>query len=292
MKLTKLSAAIALSLIAASANAALTQTYDPSDSSGNTPINNGAGSSVLLAVNDQANGSANFGKTFLFALPGLTYASFINGTEGANGALSWNLSSHLGALATDTASLKWSVVAGSVLDQTNLTNLNSVSDGYPLTAVAPWGVEVTQANTGNWATGKSLGGYSGVIAQTENGIGTVGGAIDATNNSLSLLGASNNETLAPASGTGAFAYTALLPYEGIIGLGSVGFYAITNQTGLLGGADNNIVTKLGNFSLSTGDVLSYAPATSAVPLPAGAWLFLSGLCGALGLSRKSSRTSA
>ncbi len=294
----KLSAAIALALVAGSANAALTLTYDPSDSSQQTPINNGAGSSILLAVNDQLNGSANFGKTFLLDLSldhsGLTYSSFVNGTQGTSSTLSWNLSNYadFNSIAGDLAHLSWSVVGASVLDQNTLTNLNDVAGGYPLTAVAPWGVVATEQSTAVWSG--NLAGWAGLNEQASVNTDSVGGAISATNVSLTKLNAVSNEVLAPAAGTGAFAYSALFPYEGTIGANSVPFYFVTNQNGLLGdGADTNIVSKLGTFSLNANDVLTYNPVgASSVPVPAGVWLFLSGLCGALGLSRKSSRTKA
>ena len=290
-ELTKIAAAVSLLLAAGSASAAWND--------GSTV---GTPSSVAFQISDNSDSAnANSQKTFILDLAvghaGLNYASFQNGTQGAGSGLSWDLSALGGSLfsgfAPDTADFKWSVVASYKYDGDTGTNVdkNNVGEfGYLFSDPnnAQWGVQTTVHNP---LTDLSQQSSADIQAAADPTFGNVSSWI---NRIIDPAGA-NNAAIASVDKIGGLSfYDSYLSSLGALGgnhsftgASSANFYGITNPNI---NETNNTITQLGTFSLSAGNVLTYAPA--AVPLPAGVWLFLSGLIGVLGFNRKRSVASA
>jgi hypothetical protein len=287
-KFTKIAAAVSLALAAGSASASVTGPQ-AGDSLG----------SILLSLEDNNAASANYKHTFIFDLAldghtGLNYASFINGTQGANGTLSWNLNSiaEFAGFKNDTADLNWSVVGGS--QRSNIAgsanNINPVGVGYA--AIAPWGALVT----GQAATDFAAAGYSKISGQLAS-TGLVGGWYD---NANIFIGANANSVDVAAADSPATTsqYESLFPNIGTLhgttsgflntlGAGTDNFYAITNSIGTAAG-NANTITKLGSFTLdgATNNLTFQSASVAAVPLPGAVWLFASALIGGLGIAKR------
>lgn len=273
--LTKLAAAVSLVLAAGNASASWID--------GNTV---GAPSSVAFQIGSGTN-------TFVLDLAqghtGLNYASFQNGTEGVASGLSWNLGALGGAffsaIAANTANFKWSVISGYQFDAdagTNLdkTNTNSFGATFSDPSNAQWGAQSTAHATTDFVQE----GYSGIQTEVST-TGKIGSWIAALNASYNGGGAPV-ETLA-AEGTSSYydvhlaSLDTLGGNQSFTGAVSADYFGISNNQ--LDGL-NNQITKLGTFSLSANNVLSYSVA--AVPVPAAVWLFGSALLGMLGFTRR------
>ncbi len=273
--LTKLAAAVSLVLAAGNASASWID--------GNTV---GAPSSVAFQIGSGTN-------TFVLDLAqghtGLNYASFQNGTEGVASGLSWNLGALGGAffsaIAANTANFKWSVISGYQFDAdagTNLdkTNTNSFGATFSDPNNAQWGAQSTAHATTDFVQQ----GYSGIKDEVST-TGKIGSWIAALNASYNGGGAPV-EALA-AEGTSSYydvhlaSLDTLGGNQSFTGAVSADYFGISNNQ--LDGL-NNQITKLGTFSLSANNVLSYSVA--AVPVPAAVWLFGSALLGMLGFTRR------
>jgi hypothetical protein len=293
-KITKLAAAMSLALIASNASAALdlSYTYDPEIDSDLGP--SATTSSVLFAAYIADSASSNFGRTFLFDLAldghnGLHYADFVNGTISDT---SWNLNnyaefnSYKAPLAA--GKLNWAVVGASQLDQFNDPSTNQDKTNSAYSSNAQWGVAFTAHGDLNKV---KAGDYSNIV-QEAAGSGAIGGAILTANVSLSQLGLSTNVADTPAAGNGSYNDTQISGIGGLAavgadapitrGVGAADFVYVTNPAFGIGA---NSLTQLGTFHLGADNILSYTAFATPVPLPAGAWLFLSGLLGVLGLKR-------
>jgi hypothetical protein len=279
-KLTKLAVAVSLILAAGNASASWID---------GTTV--GTPSSVAFQIGSGTN-------TFVLDLAqghtGLNYASFQNGTEGVAGGLSWDLGvlggSLFSAIAANTASFKWSVIAGYQVDDTNGTNLDKSGTGAigaPFTDPnnAQWGAQTTAHAT----TDLTTQGYTNIQAEVSN-TGKIGSW-------LALLNAPYNGNGAPveslaAVGTSSYYDTNLADLatlggnQSFIGTQTAKYFGISNNN--LDGLDNQIA-QLGTFSLSSGNILSYSAVgapPAAVPVPAAVWLFGSAMLGMLGFTRR------
>lgn len=279
--LNKLAAAVALTFAAGNAAAALTNTGTY-----------GAPSSILFAASDEVSKNTFILDLALGGHDGLNYRSFTYGTEGTNGALSWDLSSFApfanNGFGSHTANLKWSVLGGYALEVDNLSNLSFNSEstiGLPFTdpTNTEWGALSTGAGAYNFAPQE----YEKINAQLVNGSSISGWF---TNVEVATGGA-NVASIAPINGN-SFYNVKLVGLGTLIdqpdapsktGIGSSDFFRITNGDFSV----NNTITKLGTFSLGANNVLSWNSANVAqVPVPAAAWLFLTGVFGLLGLNRR------
>ncbi len=283
-KTTKIVAAVTLALIAGGASAAIV-----------APTTAGGLGSVLFSLEDNNATSTNYKHSFVLDLAlgnaGLNYSSFVNGTQGANGTLSWDLATipEFSGFASDTADLNWSVVGGS--QRTGVSgsanNIGTGVSGY--NAVAPWGALSTAQDATNF---KLVGNtaISGQLAST----GNIGNwySFNVSNSSATDVApldavTSQYETILPDVGTlgqGSTSSGAL----NTLGVGTDNFYWITNNaTAAISPATTNVTQLLGTFSLSANNVLTFQSANiAAVPLPGAVWLFFSALMGVLGISKR------
>jgi hypothetical protein len=267
----KLSLAILLALVAGNASAAFTDTSTT------------AGSSILFSAIDENTNSANYGATFVFDLAlgdaGLNYNSFVNGTQGTTGTLSWDLSQNAAftAYQADNTQLEWTVIGGAKLASGGTNGVNggvlttdTGSASSFATGVAPL---VSSLSTG------SIGSYfqNVNVALATNSISTNVATFTQGN-------ITNNIT---STNLGSLQTDASSPYANLGGAGNtISFWLIDNGNTSTRNPTNNIVSNIGSFALS-GNTLTYtSAAASAVPLPATVWVFLSGLLGVMGLKRR------
>lgn len=277
--LNKLAAAVALTFAAGNAAAALIGTSTL-----------GAPSSILFAASDEVSKNTFILDLALGGHDGLNYKSFTYGTEGTNGALSWDLSSFApfanNGFGLHTANLKWSVLGGYALDVENASNLSksgAFAEYFADPANTEWGALSTGAGAYNFAP-QELNKINGELV---NGSSISGWFVNVNN----AAGGANVASIAPINGN-SFYNVKLVGLGQLIsqpgapsktGIGASDFFRITN--GDFG--DNNTITKLGTFSLGANNVLSWNSASVAqVPVPAAAWLFLTGVFGLLGLNRR------
>jgi hypothetical protein len=254
MKFKMIAAALAL-VVAGSANAALTT------GSAST------GSSLFIEAWDTVSGVGfvqDLGKTFQSGL-----------VMGQSGSLSFNLdaASFASLLGTDTAgtNLSWRVFASVDLDQPYsgsgiLTTVTTVpasgfrADSAPLSVLQgsmnSHIVDINAVLTGNttFATIPSANvAYGGLVGGSYNGAFTGGNSAK-------------------------------------VGFGAIDFYSYTNDPDTFALVETKLNGGIGGdnkFSLSsTGQLTFDASQASAVPLPAAAWLFGSGLLGLVGIARR------
>jgi len=285
--LNKLAAAVALTLAAGSASAAWID--------GTTP---GAPSSVAFQIDDTVTK-----QTFVLDLAvghtGLNYASFQNGTEGVAAGLSWDLGALGGSLfsgfASHTADFKWSVVASYQGDVNLGSNIDKSGAGT-------FGSYFNDPNNAQWGILSTATGPDQLIQQGSSNIlaeADTTGKVGAWTNRLNASTAANGAPIAsinPIDGTSF--YEKYLSSLGTVGNGpgaptfkgpqSADFYWIT-QTELNDG--DNQISKLGSFTLSANNILTYQ-GVSEVPVPAAVWLFGSALLGMLGFTRRGAKVVA
>jgi hypothetical protein len=270
---TKIAAAVSLALAAGSASAAVTL---PSAGNGL--------SQLLFSLEDNNTASADYKHTFAVDLSlghtGLNYLSFLNGTQGANGTLTWDLNtvSAFSGFASDTASLRWSVVGGN-----QRTNANAATD---------WGALATA----NSAADFPVVNGTNVVRTALTGTGSIGGWYANIN---ANIGANQAVDINPFTATTSLYETKLGDLGGLqdsvglhtVGAGSDNFFRATLATTAAG--DPIQYSQLGSFSLSSGNILTYTAggAPSPVPVPAAVWLFGSALAGFLGISRRNKQAA-
>lgn len=277
-------AAVSLALLAGNASAALTN--------GATL---GAPSSILFAASDLVTKNTFILDLALGGHSGLNYSSFTYGTEGTNGSLSWNLADFNqfvdNGYGSHTARLKWSVLGGYALDTENLNNLSKTGPFANLFADAAnteWGALSTGINANNFAPQE----YTKINGELTN-TGAIGSWFGWVNHPTAANGA-NVASIAPVNGKsfydlhlGGLGQLIFQPgAPSVTGAIAADFFRITN-TDL---EANNQITRLGAFSLSSNNVLTWNSANvSQVPIPAATWLFLSGLMGLVALSKRRSQ---
>lgn len=266
---------MSLALVAGNAAAALT-----------TGTDLGSPGSVVFAIEDTVTNKTFFLDLALGGNTGLNYSSFVNKTGGATGNLSWDLGalggSSFTSFAPNNASFNWSVVGGYGLGPA-AENLTSATD--------PAGTQWGALSTGAGASVFAQQGFDRIQAETSFS-GKIGawpfwlsgpeGALDANVGSINPVGSDSFYSqhladvgqLTDAPGAPSFK-----------GPTAADFFWITNPDF----ADNNTIQKLGTFTLTSGNVLNWKPASvSQVPLPAAVWLFGSSLLGMLGFNRRKS----
>ncbi|WP_347989118.1 hypothetical protein [Methylomonas sp. AM2-LC] len=265
-KLSKITVAMSLALAASTASA------DFISSAG------GNSSSIIFSAIDENTSSANYGATFVYDLAlgdaGLNFSSFVNGTQGTKGTLSWDLSQNaaFSAFAADNSQLQWNVLGGESLNS-GLTNKTAWGALTTLTtpAVATSVAALTLATGSN-----SIPIY---FTNVNNALGvpnTNVGAIAAG----SLTNIANLGSLQNAG--------SIYANEGGVNSNTIALDLIQNSNTATKAslATPNVVTNLGSFTLS-GNTLTFTSASaSAVPLPTSIWMFLSGLVGVLGFKRR------
>jgi hypothetical protein len=287
-KLNTLAVAVSLALAAGNASASLNDgTID------NVP------SSILFAIDDTVSN-----KTFILDLAlgghtGLNYTSFVNGTNGTTGSLSWNLNSFTpytaNGFGANLSTARWSVLGGYKLDDTFL-NFDKTGTFTPFDDPnnAQWGALSTGKNANSFA----LQSYTAIEPVLTNA-GQIGAWLGKVNGPSGANGA-NVASIDPTSATESFYranLTGLGPLTGGDGAGtqngisSADFFWLTNNIGV-DVNDFNTRQKLGTFALNANNQLTWNSSAAAVPLPGAVWLFGSALMAFLGYSRRRSEAFA
>ena len=251
MKIKSIAAAIALSAVSFSANAA----FDIDGADVGPGGGNGSGSVVLTVLNvDGSN------QTSMSIDLGLTVSDFLNNSVAANtdllsGAEETSLVNFLGA---SNGAISWDVVGivnnGSSFDIGFLTTTNGAPGSFNDNDISS-----------NFATMASW-----MDATGGNASGNVSTFADAT---LPGGGADSNHNIS------------FVPQIG--GLGDeLSFDAFLRGFGP--GGDGSAFNALANtFTLSTdGTALTYNASAAVIPLPAAAWVFISAVIGLAGVARR------
>ena len=216
-------------------------------------------SSILFAATDNNPNSANYLHTFYYDLAlgaeSLNSRSFVNGTEGTNGTLTWNFSnvSEFSNYASDIAYLTWSVVGGESKNSTNLTQWGALSTGVAKTDFAKGATAINNSLSPTGAIGSWINSFN-INTNTGDVIGNnVGDKVPNTPStsfyedyfpSLGQLGAAG--TNGPS----------------LDGLGTNNFYWITNPSPT--GSGPSTANLLGTFSLAGNSVLTFQSVNQAI----------------------------
>ena len=222
----------------------------------------------------------DLGTTFaaLKASAGTALSSFVGATNNLVGNTAWSTFTGLGATSLITYGV---YAAGDTTTQANNgvfvtggLNAPAVTTGTtPAGSTTTWGgvigainMHAAEINTGAFTT-------SSVVKGTDQASSGQANSVPDFN---TLWGQSLvNPTAAYGSSNGL--------YYGATHLGSVVARGVTTAgVALLAQSDIKLV---GAFTLA-GNTLSFAPAVSAVPLPAAVWMFGAGLMGVLRLNRR------
>ena len=234
-----------------------------------TPILPGNGpSDVFVVVWNNNSGASGFGDTVVQALTE-TASQVVSG-----GAASFSIDGSLSQLETDlgttsASDLDYAVVAG------NANTLSTLQWGSSLSTIT----NVTTKTQVNNAAG-ALGGWLGNVYNTlPSGSTSNVVAVGASNATLEATAAAS-----PFNSTNGQIFASAFSGTAAAGTSLEFFQAVANNTGKAGGATVSDLQGAWTFNLAT-DSASFAP-PSSVPLPAAAWLLMSGLVGFLGLGRR------
>lgn len=286
--LNKLAAAVALTLVAGSASAAINTSFG-------FATENAVPSSILFSAIDDTTKQTfvlNLALASTSGFTGLNYTDFVTSEEGRLGLssrlsdagdLTWDLSSYAPFAGFNIS--RWSVLGGYEFDNVAVTNVDKLGAEpefvgfYSDQFNSQWGALVTAPSTAHLNPNDQ-----GSLISNPSNVGTTGAYLAAVK---SEIGAADVASIAPVNGE-AFYDTKIYGWQGslkpgvltVSGAGDSEFIWATNPF-----ADGkNQFTTLGTFSLGTDNRLTLSVA--AVPVPGAVWLFGSALVGFLGMSRR------